>query len=150
MGDPPTPVELAMSQAALRELGWSEDKNLAYERRYLGDRPELLDQSAEELVGLKVDVIVTAGTDAALAAKRATPTIPIIMFSVGDPVLVGLINNLSHPGGNITGFSIVSTELDAKRLELLRGDNAQKLEQMRATVDEKRPRMNRQRKQTPI
>lgn len=120
VGDPPTPVELAMSQAALRELGWSEDKNLAYERRYLGDRPELLDQSAEELVGLKVDVIVTAGTDAALAAKRATPTIPIIMFSVGDPVLVGLINNLSHPGGNITGFSIVSTELDAKRLELLR------------------------------
>jgi putative ABC transport system substrate-binding protein len=103
----------------LRDLGWIEDKNLVFERRYVGDRPELLNKWAEELVGLKVDLIVTHGTDATLAAKRATSTIPIIML-VGDPVLVGLVNNLSHPGDNITGFSTVSTEFDAKRLELLR------------------------------
>ena len=92
---------------------------MVFERRYVGDRPELLNKSAEELVGLKVDLIRTHGTDATLAAKRATSTIPIIML-VGDPVLVGLVNNLSHPGGNITGFSTASPELDAKRLELLR------------------------------
>jgi len=120
VGNTPTPSELEASRLALRDLGWIEDQNLIYERRYVGDKSELLTKSAEELVGLKVDLIVTSGTDATLAAKRATSTIPIVMFSVGDPVLVGLVSNLSHPGGNITGFSIVSSELDAKRLELLR------------------------------
>jgi putative ABC transport system substrate-binding protein len=120
LGDMPTPSELEPTRVALRDLGWIEDKNFTYERRYVGDRPELLKKSAQELVGRKVDLLVTSGTDAALAAKQATSIIPIVMFSVGDPVLVGLVSNLSHPGGNITGFSIVSTELDAKRLELLR------------------------------
>jgi putative ABC transport system substrate-binding protein len=121
LGNPPTPAELeaSASRVALRDFGWIEDKNLIYERRYVGGRLELLNRSAEELVGLKVDLIVTSGTDAALAAKRATSTIPIIIL-VGDPVLVGLVNNLSNPGGNITGFSTASPELDAKRLELLR------------------------------
>ena len=91
-GEPPTPSELqaSPSRVALRDLGWIEDKNLVFERRYVGDRPELLNKWAEELVGLKVDLIVTHGTEATLAAKRATSTIPIIML-VGDPVLVGLV-----------------------------------------------------------
>jgi putative ABC transport system substrate-binding protein len=120
LGDAPTLSELQLNEAPLRELGWIEGKNLLFERKYAGDRPELLRTLADDLVRLRVDVIVTSGTDAAIAAKKATSSIPVIMFSVGDPVLVGLVDSLSRPGGNITGFSIVSTELDAKRLQLLR------------------------------
>lgn len=120
MGEEPSLAELAPINAVLRERGWIEGKNLSVERRYVGDRPERLDPAATELVRLGVDAIVTSGTDAALAAKKATSTIPIVMYSVADPVLVGLVNSLPRPGGNITGFCIVSTELDGKRLELLR------------------------------
>jgi len=120
LGGALTSSETRLNEASLRELGWIEGKNLLFERRYAGDKPELLRTLADDLVRLRVDAIVTSGTDAAFAAKGATSTIPIIMFSVGDPVLVGLVDSLSRPGGNITGFSIVSTELDAKRLQLLR------------------------------
>src|SRR5215470_7172087 len=119
MGDAPPPAELAFNEGHLPDFGWVPGKNLVFERRFAGSTPELLDELATELVRLKVDAIVTSGTDASLAAKRATSMIPIVMFSVGDPVLVGLVRSLSRPGGNITGFCIVSTELDAKRLELL-------------------------------
>jgi putative ABC transport system substrate-binding protein len=115
-----TPAELREIYAPLRELGWIEGQNLLLEQRYTDGRAELLRPFAEELVRLKVEVIVTRGTDAAVAAKNSTTTIPIIMYSVGDPVRAGLVGSLARPGGNITGFSIVSPELDAKRLALLR------------------------------
>jgi putative tryptophan/tyrosine transport system substrate-binding protein len=104
----------------LRDLGWIEGQNLVIERRWAGDRAELLQRFAAELVRLKVEIIVTGGTDAAVAAKNATASIPIVIFSAGDPVGAGLVTNLSRPGGNITGFSILSTELRVKRLEVLR------------------------------
>jgi putative ABC transport system substrate-binding protein len=115
-----TPAELGEIYAPLRELGWIEGQNLLLEQRYTNGRAELLRPFAEELVRLKVEVIVTRGTDAAVAAKNSTTTIPIIMYSVGDPVRTGLVASLARPGGNVTGFSIVGPELDAKRLALLR------------------------------
>src|SRR5438132_3872464 len=99
---------------------WVEGQNLLVERRYANGRAELLRPFAEELVRLKVELIVTASTAATLAAKNATTTIPIIMGTAGDPVRSGLVASLARPGGNITGYSIVSPELDAKRLALLR------------------------------
>jgi putative ABC transport system substrate-binding protein len=116
----PTPAVLQQIYAPLSELGWIEGKNLLIERRYANGRAELLRPFAEELVRLKVEIIVTSGTDAALAAKNATTSIPIIMSSAGDPVRSGIVASLSRPSGNITGFSIVSPELNAKRLALLR------------------------------
>ena len=117
---PPTPARIQQLYAPLSELGWTVGKNLLIERRNANGRAELLRPLAEELVRLKVEIIVTSGTDAALAAKNATTTIPIIMYSAGDPVRSGIVASLSRPGGNITGFSIVGPELDAKRLALLR------------------------------
>jgi putative ABC transport system substrate-binding protein len=121
MGDPPSsnPDDREWDPAALRDLGWIEGKNLVIERRYAGDRAELLQRFAAELVQLKVEIIVTNGTDAAVAAKDATTRIPIVIFSAGDPVGAGLVASLSRPGGNITGFSILSRELRVKRLEVL-------------------------------
>ena len=114
-----TQADLEVEDAALRALGWVEGKNLLVERRY-AERAELLRPFAEELVRLKVEIIVTWGTAPTLAAKRATTTIPIIIGSAGDPVTTGLVASLARPGGNITGFSIVGPEIDAKRLSLLR------------------------------
>src|SRR6266705_3335713 len=119
-GAQPTPDEFLQAYAPLRELGWVEGQNLLVERRYANGRAELLRPLAEELVRLKVEIIVTDGTPATLAAKNATTTIPIIMGSAGDPVGAGFVASLARPGGNITGFSIVSPEIDAKRLSLLR------------------------------
>src|SRR6266700_2873948 len=119
-GAQPTPDEFLQAYAPLRELGWVEGKNLLVERRYANGRAELLRPFAEELVRLKVELIATNGTDATLAAKNATSTIPIVIWSAGDPVRTGLVASLARPGGNITGYSIVSAELDAKRLALLR------------------------------
>ena len=119
-GAQPTPDEFLQAYAPLRELGWVEGKNLLVERRYANGRAELLRPFAEELVRLKVELIATNGTDATLAAKNATTTIPIIIWSAGDPVRTGLVASLARPGGNITGFSIVGPEIDAKRLALLR------------------------------
>jgi putative ABC transport system substrate-binding protein len=119
-GAQPTPAELLQAYAPLRELGWVEGENLLVERRYANGRAELLRPFAEELVRLKVELIATNGTDATLAAKNATTTIPIVIWSAGDPVRTGLVASLARPGGNVTGYSIVSTELDAKRLALLR------------------------------
>ena len=119
-GASPTPAVVERIHVPLRELGWYEGQNLFVERRSANGRAELLQPFAEELVRLKVEIIVTSGTAAALAAKRATTTIPIIMYSAGDPVRAGLVASLSRPGGNITGFSIIGPEIDAKRLALLR------------------------------
>jgi putative ABC transport system substrate-binding protein len=119
-GASPTPAVVERIHVPLRELGWNEGQNLFVERRSANGRAVLLQPFAEELVRLKVEIIVTSGTAAALAAKRATTTIPIIMYSAGDPVRAGLVASLSRPGGNITGFSIIGPEIDAKRLALLR------------------------------
>jgi putative ABC transport system substrate-binding protein len=105
---------------ALRELGWIEGKNLAFERRSAENRLERLPDLATELVRLNVDVIVALGTLAPLAAKRATRTIPIVMANAGDPLGSGLVASLSRPGGNVTGMSLMAPDLGGKRLELLK------------------------------
>ena len=120
VGNPPIPAGPDWDPAPLRDLGWIEGKNLVIEYRYAGERAELLPRLAAELIRLKVEIIVTSGTDAAVAARDATTRIPIVMYSAGDPVGAGLVASLSAPGGNITGFSILATELDIKRLEVLR------------------------------
>ena len=104
----------------LREIGWVEGQNLQVERRYANERFEALQPLAEELVRARVEMIVTRGTPATLAAKRATTTIPIVFVSAGDPVLVGLVASLPKPGGNVTGYSIATSEVTAKRLSLLK------------------------------
>jgi putative tryptophan/tyrosine transport system substrate-binding protein len=105
---------------ALRELGLVERKNVTFERRYAENRLDRLPELAADLVHLNVDVIVTVGTLAPLAAKRATTTIPIVMANAGDPVGSGLVASLARPGGNITGMSLMAPDLGAKRLELLK------------------------------
>jgi putative ABC transport system substrate-binding protein len=104
----------------LRELGYLEGHNIALESRGADGKYERLPDLAAELVRLKVSVIVTAGTRAAQAAKKATTTIPIVMATCADPVGVGLVASLPRPGGNITGVAMRSTEISGKRLELLK------------------------------
>jgi hypothetical protein len=96
---------------ALRELGYVEGKNLTFERKYAEDRLDRLPALAAELVSLKVDVIMAAGTLAPLAAKKATSTIPIVMMDAGDPVGSGLVASLAEPGGNVTGMSLMAPDL---------------------------------------
>ena len=104
----------------LRELGFIEGKNIAIEYRSAEGKPDRLPELAAELVRLNVDCIVTAGETPTRAAKQATSTIPIIMTTVGDPVVLGFVASLARPGGNITGLSTVSPDLAGKRLELLK------------------------------
>ena len=103
----------------LRELGWTEDRNVAIEYRWAEGRTERLAEFAAEFVRLKVDVIVTSATPPVIAAKQATSVIPIVFAAVGDPVGTGLVNSLARPGGNATGLSIQATDLAGKQLELL-------------------------------
>jgi len=105
---------------ALDDLGYVEGKNVRFEYRYAKGRNERFPELAKDLVGLNVDAILTWGTDAVLAAKQATATIPIVMGSVGDPLGIGIVTNLARPGGNVTGFSSRAAELEAKRLQLLK------------------------------
>ena len=107
-------------QQSLRDLGYVESRDVVFETRNTEGRSELLDEFALDLVRLKVDVIVANNPAAVLSAKRATATIPIVMVAVGDPVRVGLISNLGRPGGNITGFTNLTGQLAAKRLQLLK------------------------------
>jgi putative ABC transport system substrate-binding protein len=104
----------------LHKLGWIEGKNIVIEYRFAEQKTERLPELAAELVRLKVDLIVVAGTAPALAAKRASTTIPLVMTNVGDPVTSGLIASLARPGGNVTGLSSLSPELNTKRLEVLK------------------------------
>ena len=104
----------------LRDLGYVEGQNIAFEYRPTEGRRERLPDLAAELLRLKVDVIVTYGTPGTLAAKQATTTIPIVMVGVGDPLRTGLVPSLARPGGNVTGSSQLGPELSAKRLELLK------------------------------
>jgi putative tryptophan/tyrosine transport system substrate-binding protein len=107
-------------QTGLRELGYVEGKNLKVEYRFEGQQSKRLDELASELVDLRPDAIVTAGTPATFAAKRATMAIPIVMSPVGDPVRYGIVASLAHPGGNITGVTLYAPELGRKRVEVLK------------------------------
>jgi ABC-type uncharacterized transport system substrate-binding protein len=104
----------------LSKLGWIEGNNINIEYRFGEQRTERLPELAADLVRLKVDLIVVAETSPALAAKGATTTIPIVMASGGDPVGAGLVASLARPGGNVTGLSSLSTQLNTKRLEVLK------------------------------
>lgn len=104
----------------LKKLGYSEGKNIVFENRSTGGDLERLPTVAAELVGLNVDVLLVSSTPAARGLKNATRTIPIVFISAGDPVLGGLVDNLAKPGGNITGFSTISSVIVGKRLELLK------------------------------
>jgi putative ABC transport system substrate-binding protein len=104
----------------LSKLGWIEGKNIAFEYRFAEQKPERVAELAAELVRLKVDLIVTTGVPPALEAKKATTTIPIVITSVTDPVALGLVDSLARPGGNVTGLSTLATELNTKRLEILK------------------------------
>jgi putative tryptophan/tyrosine transport system substrate-binding protein len=104
----------------LREFGWIEGRTLAIEYRWTQGRADRAAEIAAEFVSLKVDVIVTAGTLNVVAAKQVTSVIPIVFAGAGDPVGTGLVASLARPGGNVTGLSNQSTDLAAKRIELLR------------------------------
>jgi putative ABC transport system substrate-binding protein len=102
----------------LREAGYAEGKNIVIEWRYAEGKLDRLPALATELVGLKVDVIVTGGSGATRPAKQATATIPIVMTQDSDPVASGFVASLARPGGNITGLSALAPEISGKRLEL--------------------------------
>ena len=104
----------------LRELGYVEGQNIVIEWRFAQGKPDQVPRNAAELVQLKIDVIVTGGSTDTRAAKGATSTIPIVMTNDGDPVGTGIVGSLARPGGNITGLATLSSELDGKRLELLK------------------------------
>ena len=106
--------------ANLRDLGYVEGTNLSVESRWADGKNDRLPELAAELVRLNVDVIVTFQTPAAVAAKQATKTIPIVMVTAADPVATGLVASLARPGGNVTGLSGATSELTAKNLELIR------------------------------
>ena len=116
----PTSARYDSFRQGLRDLGYIEGKNISIEIRYAEGKEDRLSDFAAELVKLKVDVIVTSTVPGVLAAKNATSAIPIVFWAVANPVGAGLVSSLAHPGGNITGLSIVNPELDGKRLELLK------------------------------
>jgi ABC-type uncharacterized transport system substrate-binding protein len=107
-------------QEGLRELGYEEGRNFVIEYRWADGNYDQFPALVAELLAAKVDLIVTAGTPAALAVKKATATVPLIMVAVGDPVGTGLVPSLARPGGNVTGLSSIAPDLEGKRLQLLR------------------------------
>ena len=104
----------------LNKLGWADGKNITIEYRFAEQKQERLPELAADLVRLKVDLIVVTSAGPALAAKKATVTIPIVMTSSTDPVGTGLVASLARPGGNVTGLSGLANELNSKRLEVLK------------------------------
>jgi putative tryptophan/tyrosine transport system substrate-binding protein len=106
-------------QQALRDLGWADTK-VAFDLRFTEGDLDRLPALATDLVNAKVDLILTAGTEPAVAARKATTTIPIVMAVIGDAVGIGLVSSLARPGGNVTGLTLVATEQSSKRLELIK------------------------------
>ncbi|HEY7433989.1 MAG TPA: ABC transporter substrate-binding protein [Methylomirabilota bacterium] len=117
---PNPPATFEDFRVGLTELGYVEGRNIAFEYRWAQGNLDQLPRFAEELVGLKVDVIVTLGPPAAIAVKRATETTPIVVLAIGDPVASGLVSNLSRPGGNLTGTTRMLSEMSTKHVELLK------------------------------
>jgi putative ABC transport system substrate-binding protein len=113
-------VLLEAFRQELSKLGWIEGKNITIEYRFAEQKPERLPELAADLVRLKVDLIVVTATPPAVAVKKATTTIPIVMTNAGNPVGAGLVASLARPGGNVTGLASLSPELGTKRLEILK------------------------------
>lgn len=114
--------EASMGKATrdrLRELGYTEGRDILLQARWADGKMERLDELAVELARLQLDAIIAYTTPGAIAARKATTTIPIVFLFVGDPVGAGVVPSLAHPGGNATGISLLATELSAKRLEIL-------------------------------
>ena len=122
----------------LRVLGYFEGKNIAFEGRYADNRLDRLPALADELVRLKVDVLIATSTPGALAAKTATRTIPIVFYNVVDPVGDGLVDSLARPGGNVTGITDIAAVLTGKRLELLK-ETVHKLSRVAMLWDPQNP-----------
>ncbi len=120
-GTAPSQEDIAKSPfwVAMKEIGWVEGQNMVVERRY-GESIDQLNAAAVDLVRLNVDIIVTYIGQSAIAARKATRTIPIVMAASGDAVKQGLVASLARPGGNVTGLTSISAEISRKRLELLR------------------------------
>ena len=104
----------------MNELGWTVGRNVAIEYRWAEGRNERFANLVDELVRLKVDIIVTQGTPAVIAAKRATSVIPVVFSIAGNPVANGLVASLARPGGNVTGLTNQTADLAGKRIELIR------------------------------
>jgi putative ABC transport system substrate-binding protein len=113
-------VMIESFQREFRKFGYTDGKNVVFEYRHAEGKLDRLPALAEELVRLKVDVLIAPNTPAALALKNATKTIPIVFIDVSDPIGAGLIDSLARPGGNVTGFTTISSVLAGKRLELLK------------------------------
>jgi putative ABC transport system substrate-binding protein len=113
-------LNLEAFRKGLRDLGWIEGRDFAIETRFADGKPERLPELAEQLVRQRVDVLLVGSTPGALAAKKATSTIPIVMVTTGDPVGGGLVASLARPGGNLTGVTALGEVLTVKRLELLK------------------------------
>ena len=118
--DPQSQARLAAVTQTLRQIGWVEGKTIVFERRFSDGDPVRLPALAAELVQANVDVIVTQAAEPIEALHHATGTIPIVMASAGDALGAGYITSLAHPGGNITGLTLVATEQSAKRLQLIK------------------------------
>jgi putative tryptophan/tyrosine transport system substrate-binding protein len=122
--DPSTASGSAVLLDAFRQemsrLGWIEGKTITIEYRFAEQKNERLPELVADLVRLKVDLIVVPGVPPALAAKKATTTIPIVITNAVDPVGAGLVASLARPGGNVTGFSSLANEINTKRLEILK------------------------------
>jgi putative ABC transport system substrate-binding protein len=118
-GQPPKAYMEAL-QEGLRERGYAEGRNLVWELRATDGSLDQLPQLAEELVRLKVDLILARASSGAMAAKRATTSIPIVFFAVYAPVEIGLVPSLGHPGGNITGVAVNASDMAGKRVQLLK------------------------------
>ena len=133
----PRPVIEALRQR-LRDLGYTEGQNVVFEDRYAEFKMERLPQLASELVKLKPDIIFTHSVTGAKAAKEATTTIPIVIGAAGDLVKDGIVASLARPGGNVTGVTLLSTELEGKRLELLK-ETSRKLPHVAVLVNSANP-----------
>jgi putative ABC transport system substrate-binding protein len=118
--DPQLRARISTFTVALQDLGWTDGANVRLEFRYTEGQSDRLPALAADLVRANVDVILSAGTEATDAARRATNAIPIVMAAVGDPRAAGFVSDLARPTGNITGASLLATDLTAKRLQLLK------------------------------
>jgi putative ABC transport system substrate-binding protein len=118
--DPESQRRIAALMQMLRQFGWVDGKTIVIETRFAGGNPESLPTLAREIVRAKVDVIVTQGAQPVEALRAATTTIPIVMASVGDALGAGYVASLAHPGGNITGVTLVATDQSTKRLQLIK------------------------------
>jgi putative tryptophan/tyrosine transport system substrate-binding protein len=133
----------------LHTIGYIEGKNITFEYRYAGNKPDRLPSLADELARLNVDLILATSTSAALAAKNATKTIPVVFLGSGDPVALGLVDSLARPGGNLTGTTSIAEVLSGKRLEILK-ETLPKLSRVAVFWDPKAPESVQQWKESQL